>query len=225
MTASLVYQPIASGGLGMVHVESYDKALKIAWLFRAIKNPSTFYALHLQQCLPMPLSEFVSYHIKKKHLWHIFLHKPDPFWSCVLEHWCDLHYTGTKDHMGLMPIAYNSRLCTSTAHPIFTSKGIANYRKYGLYSVSDFIEQYDSLPVEVKRLLGAKTVIKNVSNEWLTAVDSGELGEVLELETFVHKPIVVHNYYVLIIKNLQPFNRALITWETDLQLQGQLGDQ
>ena len=65
MVASLTYQPVSSGGLNMIDLITFDKELKISWLFKAVKNPDSCYALQLQECLPMPVRTFLTLNLKK----------------------------------------------------------------------------------------------------------------------------------------------------------------
>ena len=68
MAASQSYVPIKQGGLGMVHLLSQDKALKLSWIKIALTDQNSFWIAHLQQYLCIPLREFLSYNIKRRHL-------------------------------------------------------------------------------------------------------------------------------------------------------------
>ena len=140
MLAALTYLPISSGGLGMVDLLSFNRALKVAWLFKALHNPTAHYSLQLQQCLPVSIQAFLTFNLKKTHL-HWFCTKPLLlFWEHVLQYWCEAHFTCTKNHVGLLPIAYNSALTIKRSSKLFNAQSIAEYEAIGIYSVSDFIE-------------------------------------------------------------------------------------
>ena len=218
IAAALAYQPISSGGIDMINVALYEKAIKLSWLFKAVQNPQAWYSLHLQHCLPVSLNQFLTLNLRKSHLKRFLLHQPSPFWKCVLEHYCDVHFTKTGGHLGLMPIAYNSVLAAPTQTTLFRPTAIASLEEIGIYSVSDLVEIYDSLSYKTKRKLGITMAFKRIPNEWMTQIDSGHYGQVPPIEAMATEPIAVSQYYSLLIQNNMPaVNRAINQWEWDLE--------
>ena len=84
MASVLAYQPIPFGGINMVNVALFDKAIKLSWLFKAAQNPQAWYSLHLQHCMPVSLNKFLTLNLCKSHLKWFLLRDPSPFWRCVL---------------------------------------------------------------------------------------------------------------------------------------------
>ena len=52
--------------------------------------------------------------------------------------------------MGLMPIAYNSILAAPVRMTLFLPEAIAKLEDLGIHSVSDLVEQFDTLPHKTK---------------------------------------------------------------------------
>ena len=204
MVASLTYQPVSSGGLNMIDLITFDKALKISWLFKAVKNPDSCYALQLKESLPVPVHTFLTLNLKKTHIsW--FVKKPlPPFWHSILTYWCDVHYTSTTGNLPLLPLAYNSAQARKSTSHAFNPASIAKYEEIGIYSVADFITEFDSLSTKYKKCLGAYAKFGNISNKWVTMVDSGNFDSGSELEMLLWEQAFSYKCYNILIKNQIP---------------------
>ena len=215
MTAALIYQPINLGGLGMINLILFDRAIKIYWLFKAVSNSKAGYSLYLQSCLSIPLAEFLSCNIRSIHLKKVLTKKLIPFWDNALQYYCDLHFTQTKGHLGLMPVGYNSALYSRTAiHTVFKPDIVQLYNELGIRTVSDFVDKFDSLTYKDKRRLGANHVFKAVSNEWVTMIDSNQLGELSPIESVFMHNYSVHSCYSILLQSQLPLvYLARTKWE------------
>ena len=219
MLANLIYQPRTKGRFGMVDLLSFDKALKLSWLFKVIDNNTDAYALQLKACLKVPIRTFLTFNLQKTHLRCVCTCPLSPFWDNVLRIWYDLHYTTSKGHLGLMPLAFNSALVTSTRNQLFDLKAIAAYEAVGITTVSDFVEQYDHLTCPQKAKLGAYCLYDQIPSDWLTGIDSNNLGNTLEIEALSFQSPSVRVCYQLLLKLKPPVvNKAIVKWENDFNV-------
>ena len=162
---------------------------------------------------------FITFNIKKSHLsWFVVKPLP-PFWESVLHYWCDVHYTHTAGNLALLPLAYNSALARRSTSHAFNPDSITKYEEFGIYSVADFITEFDSLLVRFKKCLDAYAMFKNVTNEWVTMVDSDNYGTVSELEMLVWEQSFAKKCYAILIKLQMPqTNRGHMQWETESKI-------
>ena len=110
VSATRLYQPVKNGGLNMLNVTLYDKALKLSWLSKAQKYPDSFWVKHCEKSLSMSLNFFVSSNVCTRHLKWICKYPLAALWKSVLTHWCDVHFTKSEGNVFLMPLMYNSLL-------------------------------------------------------------------------------------------------------------------
>ena len=117
------------------------------------------------------------------------------FMECALQTWCNLHFTTDKGHIGLMPIAYNSALCKKSKLHLFTEKPLKHFWDKGIVTVKDFIDSFDDLKKEERRVMGANYIMEKVSNAWVTQADSGIMGEVSPFELLLGDIPTVRSIY------------------------------
>ena len=119
--------------------------------------------------------------------------------------------------MGLMPMAYNSALAPGHSPTLFSEDNIAKLEHARILTVSDFVEQYDTLGWRKRRHFSAKAIMDKISSEWLTLIDSGELGDVSPLESLFLNRCTVRGCYNTILHLWNPlFPSAIAKWERDL---------
>ena len=214
--ASQLYLPVAEGGLNMLNLSLYEKALKFNWLHKAANGFNSFWAIQLQSCLKVPLVELLCYNIKSTHLAWVCCKELPPIWELTLKHWCDIHYTKTEGNVALMPVKYNSALTSKSFRSVFNEDFIDLYHAHGVHTVSDFLDIYDSWTKVELKTFKACLVMKCISNEWLTQNDSASFGEVSSLELSLNRPASVKQFYSLLLTLQTPVvNKAALKWEED----------
>ena len=200
MATNRAYLPIKQGGLNMVRILAYNKSIKLSWLASALSKVNAFWVAQLQNCLKIPLRELLCANVRKRDL-HLLYHKePLPIWQETLGYWCDLHFTSTEGNVALMAIDYNSVLKVGRViKNVFDPGCVARLHDLSIFTVKDFLDEYDDLSSKQKRAVGANQIMRLIPNEWVRQVDSGEFCSPVPAETMLLKGLSTHSCYKLLI--------------------------
>ena len=221
LAAKWCYQPIEQGGLNMINICWQDQALKLSWISKALFSPPAFWSAQLRDCLPLPLEDWLCCNISPSHVYWSVKQSLNPLCKAVLKHWCTLHFTPNGNHVGLLRIGFNSVLAKNKFRCVFNTSYLAKLEAIGLHSVSDLIDEFDNFNASQKKTLHLTRLMDMLPSEWLTQVDSGNYGDMPEIEKLMFKPFTVHQCYELIRVHSDPGPvRAIAQWETELECDG-----
>ena len=217
VNAQQMYLPVAQGGLNMVNLRLFERALKLNWITVALNDTNSFWAAQVKSCLKVPLREFLCYNVNKNHIRRLCSSPLPTVWRCIFEHWCDEHYTNSAGHVGLMPLAYNSTLTSSNSLGLFNTELIGKFHAEGVYTVEDFIEGYDDWSTDLKMSLSADKIMNLMPGEWITQVDSHNFGDISPLEDTLRTRTTSKGLYNLLLNQRpSPEIKAISYWAQDL---------
>lgn len=173
---SIIVKDLRVGGLRMVNISSFIKALKITWLRRIIQNSqdNSWYALSnidFQKVFSFG-SGFASHY--KQHIYN-------PFWKEILQNWaefCNTIKIESIDQVLNSPLWYNKNLLNGG------NIYIADWYEKGLRQISDLIDEQGNIySFDVLKgmynlrgtFLDFQALIRKIPNDWKIKLNDNKI--------------------------------------------------
>lgn len=173
---SIIIKDLAAGGLRMINVRVFIKALKVSWLRRVIRNSDNISWYVLSKIDFKNLFNFGHGYVNK-----IITHMDNPFWIDILNNWsdfCNAVEIETVHNILDSPLWYNKNLIKG--HNLC----ILDWHQKGIRHISDILDYQGNIYAfdALKNMCGLKgtflefhSLLRKIPQSWKTKLNNNKI--------------------------------------------------